>query len=177
MEHLENTENAYILTHPLIQHKISRLRDENTGTNEFRKLIEEIAMLMGYEALGDLPLEEVEVKTPIETCMTPMISGKKMAVVPILRAGLGMVNGILALVPSAKVGHIGLYRDPVTHEPHEYYCKLPEPIDQRTIIVVDPMLATGGSGSEAVDFIKQHGGKRIKFMCIIAAPEGLKKLH
>ena len=177
MEHLENTENAYILTHPLIQHKISRLRDENTGTNEFRKLIEEIAMLMGYEALGDLPLEDVEVKTPIETCMTPMISGKKMAVVPILRAGLGMVNGILALVPSAKVGHIGLYRDPVTHEPHEYYCKLPEPIDQRTIIVVDPMLATGGSGSEAVDFIKQHGGKRIKFMCIIAAPEGLKKLH
>ena len=172
MEHLENTENAYILTHPLIQHKISRLRDENTGTNEFRKLIEEIAMLMGYEALGDLPLEDVEVKTPIETCMTPMI-----AVVPILRAGLGMVNGILALVPSAKVGHIGLYRDPVTHEPHEYYCKLPEPIDQRTIIVVDPMLATGGSGSEAVDFIKQHGGKRIKFMCIIAAPEGLKKLH
>ena len=177
MEHLENTENAYILTHPLIQHKISRLRDENTGTNEFRKLIEEIAMLMGYEALGDLPLEDVEVKTPIETCMTPMISGKKMAVVPILRAGLGMVNGILALVPSAKEGHIGLYRDPVTHEPHEYYCKLPEPIDQRTIIVVDPMLATGGSGSEAVDFIKQHGGKRIKFMCIIAAPEGLKKLH
>ena len=177
MEHLENTENAYILTHPLIQHKISRLRDENTGTNEFRKLIEEIAMLMGYEALGDLPLEDVEVKTPIETCMTPMISGKKMAVVPILRAGLGMVNGILALVPSAKVGHIGLYRDPVTHEPHEYYCKLPEPIDQRTIIVVDPMLATGGSGSEAVYFIMLHGGKRIKFLCIIAAPEGLKKLH
>ena len=177
MEHLENTENAYILTHPLIQHKISRLRDENTGTNEFRKLIEEIAMLMGYEALGDLPLEDVEVKTPIETCMTKIKTRKKMAVVPILRAGLGMVNGILALVPSAKVGHIGLYRDPVTHEPHEYYCKLPEPIDQRTIIVVDPMLATGGSGSEAVDFIKQHGGKRIKFMCIIAAPEGLKKLH
>ena len=176
MEHLENMPNAYILNHPLIQHKISRLRDENTGTNEFRKLIEEIAMLMGYEALGDLPLEDVAVKTPIETCMTPMISGKKMAVVPILRAGLGMVNGILALVPSAKVGHIGLYRDPVTHEPHEYYCKLPEPIDQRTIIVVDPMLATGGSGAEAVDFIKQHGGKRIKFMCIIAAPEGLKQI-
>lgn len=170
-------ENLTIIHHPLIQHKISILRDKRTGTNEFRSLIEEIAMLMGYEALRDLPLEDVPVETPIEACMTPMISGKKMAVVPILRAGLGMVNGILALVPSAKVGHIGLYRDPVTHEPHEYYCKLPEPIDQRTIIVVDPMLATGGSGSEAVDFIKQHGGKRIKFMCIIAAPEGLKKLH
>ncbi|MCM1231301.1 MAG: uracil phosphoribosyltransferase [Ruminococcus flavefaciens] len=168
--------NVFVLNHPLIQHKISRLRDESTGTNEFRKLIEEIAMLMGYEALRDLPLEEVEIKTPIETCMTPVISGKKMAVVPILRAGLGMVGGILALVPSAKVGHIGLYRDPETHEPHEYYCKLPEPIDQRTIVVLDPMLATGGSGAEAVDFIKQHGGRNIKFMCIIAAPEGLKRL-
>ena len=133
-------------------------------------------MLMGYEALRDLPLENVEVETPIEKCMTPMLAGKKLAVVPILRAGLGMVNGILALVPSAKVGHIGLYRDPETHEPHEYYCKLPEPIDLRTIVVVDPMLATGGSGSEAVDFIKQHGGRHIKFMCIIAAPEGLERL-
>lgn len=150
------------------------LRNENTGTNEFRTLVEEIAMLMGYEALRDLPTEDVEIKTPIETCKSPMISGKKMAVVPILRAGLGMVSGILALVPSAKVGHIGLYRDPKTHEPHEYYCKLPDPIEQRTILVVDPMLATGGSGSEAVSFIKQHGGKNIKFMCIIAAPEGLK---
>ena len=177
MEKLADMDNVFILDHPLIQHKISRLRDENTGTNEFRKLIEEIAMLMGYEALRDLPTEDVEIKTPIETCMTPMISGKKMAIVPILRAGLGMVSGILALVPSAKVGHIGLYRDPVTHEPHEYYCKLPEPIDQRTIVVLDPMLATGGSGAEAVDFIKQHGGKNIKFMCIIAAPEGLKKLR
>lgn len=170
-------ENVTVFDHPLIQHKISKLRDKNTGTNEFRALIEEIAMLMGYEALRDLPLEDVEVETPIETCLTPMIAGKKLAIVPILRAGLGMVNGILALVPSAKVGHIGLYRDEKTHEPHEYYCKLPAPIDQRTIIVVDPMLATGGSGSEAVDFIKQHGGRRIKFMCIIAAPEGLKKLH
>lgn len=176
MEHLQNMENVFVLNHPLIQHKISRLRDENTGTNEFRKLIEEIAMLMGYEALRDLPTVEVEIKTPIETCMTPVISGKKMAIVPILRAGLGMVNGLLALVPSAKVGHIGLYRDPETHEPHEYYCKLPEPIDQRTIVVLDPMLATGGSGAEAVDFIKQHGGRNIKFMCIIAAPEGLKRL-
>ena len=174
---MSDMSNVFILDHPLIQHKISRLRDENTGTNEFRKLIEEIAMLMGYEALRDLPMEDVEIKTPIETCKTPMISGKKMAIVPILRAGLGMVGGILALVPSAKVGHIGLYRDPETHEPHEYYCKLPEPIDQRTIVVLDPMLATGGSGSEAVDFIKQHGGKNIKFMCIIAAPEGLERLR
>ena len=169
-------ENVTILDHPLIQHKISLLRDKNTGTNEFRSLIEEIAMLMGYEALRDLPLKEVQVVTPIETCMTPMVAGKKLAVVPILRAGLGMVNGILSLAPSAKVGHIGLYRDETTHEPHEYYCKLPDPIDQRTIVVTDPMLATGGSAVAAIDFIKQHGGKTIKFMCIIAAPEGLKRL-
>ena len=166
-----------IFDHPLIQHKISKLRDKHTGTNEFRALIEEISMLMGYEALRDLPLEDVEIETPIETCMTPMISGKKLAVVPILRAGLGMVNGILALVPSAKVGHIGLYRDEETHEPHEYYCKLPNPIEQRTILVTDPMLATGGSGVAAVNFIKQHGGRHIKFMSIIAAPEGLERLH
>lgn len=177
MENLNNMENVFVLNHPLIQHKISLLRDENTGTSEFRKLIEEIAMLMGYEALSDLPMEDVEVKTPIETCMTPMIAGKKLAIVPILRAGLGMVSGIEALVPTAKIGHIGLYRDPVTHEPHEYYCKLPEPIEQRTIVVVDPMLATGGSAAEAVDFIKQHGGRNIKFMCIIAAPEGVKRLQ
>ena len=177
MENLNNMENVFVLNHPLIQHKISLLRDENTGTSEFRKLIEEIAMLMGYEALSDLPMEDVEVKTPIETCMTPMIAGKKLAIVPILRAGLGMVSGIEALVPTAKIGHIGLYRDPVTHEPHEYYCKLPEPIEQRTIVVVDPMLATGGSAAEAVDFIKQRGGVNIKFMCIIAAPEGVKRLQ
>lgn len=177
MENLNNMENVFVLNHPLIQHKISLLRDENTGTSEFRKLIEEIAMLMGYEALSDLPMEDVEVKTPIETCMTPMIAGKKLAIVPILRAGLGMVSGIQALVPTAKIGHIGLYRDSVTHEPHEYYCKLPEPIEQRTIVVVDPMLATGGSAAEAVDFIKQRGGVNIKFMCIIAAPEGVKRLR
>lgn len=170
-------ENVTVLNHPLIQHKISILRDKNTGTNEFRALVEEIAMLMGYEALRDLPLQDVKVETPIETCMTPMIAGKKLAVVPILRAGLGMVNGILALVPSAKVGHIGLYRDEVTHEPHEYYCKLPDPIELRTIVVTDPMLATGGSAVAAVDFIKEHGGKHIKFMCVIAAPEGVKRLH
>ena len=170
-------ENVVMFDHPLIQHKISRLRDKNTGTNEFRKLIEEIAMLMGYEALRDLPLKDVEIETPLETCMTPMISGRKLAVVPILRAGLGMVNVILALTPTAKVGHIGLYRDEVTHEPHEYYCKLPDPIDERTIIVTDPMLATGGSAVSAVDFIKDHGGRKIKFMSIIAAPEGLERLH
>ncbi len=170
-------ENVTILTHPLIQHKISRLRDKNTGTNEFRALVEEIAMLMGFEALSDLPLEDVEVETPIEKCMTPMISGRKLAVVPILRAGLGMVNGITSLVPTAKIGHIGLYRDEVTHEPHEYYCKLPSPIEERTIVVTDPMLATGGSAVAAVNFIKEHGGKTIKFLSIIAAPEGLKRLH
>ncbi len=170
-------DNIMVFNHPLIQHKISILRNKETGTNEFRSLIEEIAMLMAYEALRDLPLEDVAVETPLETCQTPMLSGRKLAVVPILRAGLGMVNGILALVPSAKIGHIGLYRDETTHEPHEYYCKLPDPIEERTIIVTDPMLATGGSAAAAVDFIKQHGGKKIKFMAIIAAPEGLKRLQ
>ena len=139
--------------------------------------MEEIAVLMAYEALRDLPTEDVEITTPLETCMTPMLSGKKLAIVPILRAGLGMVNGILTLVPSAKVGHVGLYRDPVTHEPHEYYCKLPEAIGERLILVADPMLATGGSAEAAVDFIKQKGGTNIKFMCIIAAPEGVERLH
>ena len=167
-------ENVTYIDHPLVQHKISMLRKKTTGTNEFRTLVEEIATLMGYEALRDLPLEDVEVETPIETCM---LAGKKLAIVPILRAGLGMVNGVLSLVPSAKIGHIGLYRDEETHEPHEYFCKLPNPIEQRTIVVTDPMLATGGSAVAAIDFIKQHGGKHIKFMCIIAAPEGVKKLH
>lgn len=170
-------ENVYLMDHPLIQHKISMLRDERTGTNEFRKLVEEIAVLMGYEALRDLPTEDAPVKTPIEECQTPFISGKKLAVVPVLRAGLGMVNGILTLVPSAKVGHVGLYRDPETHKPHEYYCKLPESIGERLVVVTDPMLATGGSAVAAVDFIKEKGGSNIKFMCIIAAPEGLALLH
>ena len=170
-------DNVSILDHPLLQHKISLLRDKNTGTNEFRAMVSEIAMLMGFVALSDLPTKEVEIETPIEKCMTPVIAGRKLAVVPILRAGLGMVDGILKLVPSAKVGHIGLYRDEETHEPHEYYCKLPNPIEERTIVVTDPMLATGGSAVSAVDFIKQHGGKKIKFLCIIAAPEGLKRLH
>lgn len=170
-------ENVIIMKHPLITHKISRLRDKNTGTNEFRALVEEIAMLMGYEALSDLPTEEIEVETPIETCKTEVIAGRKLAIVPILRAGLGMVSGITALVPTAKIGHIGLYRDETTHEPQEYYCKLPDPISERLIVVIDPMLATGGSAVEAVNFIKQHGGKNIKFLCIIAAPEGVKRFH
>lgn len=174
---MNKMENVTIFEHPLIQHKISILRDKRTGTNEFRQLVDEIAMLEGFVALSDLPVEDVEVETPIETCMTPMIAGRKLAVVPILRAGLGMVSGILALVPSAKVGHIGMYRDEETHEPQEYYCKLPDPITERTIVVCDPMLATGGSAIDAINQIKKHGGKNIKFMCIIAAPEGLERLH
>ncbi len=170
-------ENVIESTHPLIQHKISILRNKNTGTNEFRKLVDEIGMLMAYEALKDLPTEMVEIETPIEKCMSPMIAGRKLAVVPILRAGLGMSGGILTLVPAAKVGHIGLYRDEETHEPHEYFCKLPNPISERLILVTDPMLATGGSAVAAVDFIKKHGGKNIKFLSIIAAPEGIKRLH
>ena len=166
-----------IMEHPLIQHKISILRNEATGTNEFRRLIEEIAMLMGYEALRDLPVEDVEIKTPIETCRTSMIAGKKLAIVPILRAGLGMVSGILSLVPSAKVGHIGLYRDPETLEPVEYYCKLPADCANREVFVVDPMLATGGSSSAAIQMLKDKGVKNIRLMCIIAAPEGVKKMQ
>lgn len=161
------------MTHPLIKHKITLLRKESTPTNEFRKIVEEIAMLMGYEALSDLETANIKIKTPIEETEQPVIQGKKLAIVPILRAGLGMVSGIQALVPSARVGHIGLYRDPETHEPHEYYCKLPDPIEQRQIVVVDPMLATGGSAIAAVNFIKKHGGQKIKFMSIIAAPEGV----
>ncbi len=164
------------MTHPLIKHKITLLRKQATGTSEFRKLIEEISMLMGYEALSDLPTADIKIKTPIEETIQPVLNGKKPAVIPILRAGLGMINGILALIPLAKVGHIGLYRDPETHEPHEYYCKLPENIDQRQIVVVDPMLATGGSAIAAVDFIKEHGGKKIKFLSVIAAPEGVGAL-
>ena len=165
-----------IFDHPLISHKISILRDVNTGSKQFRELVEEIAMLMGYEALRDLPTEYVEVKTPITTTKSKMISGKKLAIVPILRAGLGMVEGMLALVPSAKVGHIGLYRDPETVQPVEYYCKLPADIEQRDVFVVDPMLATGGSAIDAITQIKKRGAKHIKFLGIIAAPEGIKRL-
>ncbi len=174
--HYKDFENVIIMEHPLIKHKISLLRDKNTVTLVFRHLVEEIATLEVYEALADVPLTEVEIETPIETCTGPVIDGKKLAIVPVLRAGLGMVTGVQNLVPNAKVGHIGLCRDPETHEPREYYCKLPENMDQRLAIILDPMLATGGSAVAAVDFIKQHGCKHIKFMCIIAAPEGLERL-
>ena len=173
----ENIENIIILDHPLLKHKISRLRDKTTGTNEFRSIVGEIALLMGYEALKDLPTEEIEIETPIERCLTPVISGRKLAIVPVLRAGLGMVSGILSLVPAARVGHIGLYRDEETHEPHEYYCKLPGSLQDRVITVVDPMLATGGSAVDAVNLIKKMGGENIKFMSIIAAPEGIDRFH
>ena len=170
-------ENITICEHPLIKHKLSIIRQKATGTNEFRTIVEEISMMIGYEALKDLPLENVEIETPIETAMLPMVAGKKPAIVPILRAGLGMVGGMLRLMPAAKVGHIGMYRDEVTLEPHEYFCKLPSAIDQRSIYVVDPMLATGGSAVEAISAIKKHGGKDIYFLCIVAAPEGLERLH
>lgn len=172
----KGNENIMICDHPLLKHKITILRNKETGTNEFRKIVEEIAMLIGYEAMRDLELDEVEVETPIETAMCPVIAGKKPAIIPILRAGLGLVEGLLKLMPVAKVGHIGLYRDEETFEPHEYYCKLPPAIDRRKIFVADPMLATGGSAIAAIDFIKQYGGKDITFICVIAAPEGVEKL-
>lgn len=168
--------NITITNHPLIQHKLSLLRDKNTGSKEFRELVGEIAMLMCYEATRDLTLKEVEIETPISVVKTKVISGKKLAFVPILRAGLGMVEGVLTLVPSARVGHIGLYRDPKTLEPVEYYCKLPSDIEEREVIVLDPMLATGGSATDAIAMIKKYNPKSIKFMGIIAAPEGLNKL-
>lgn len=165
-----------ILNHPLVQHKLSHIRNKNTGSKEFREMISEISMLMCYEATRDLNLIEVEVETPMCTAHTKVIAGRKLAIVPILRAGLGMVDGILNLIPAAKVGHIGLYRDHDTHLPVEYYCKLPQDIQEREVIVLDPMLATGGSAVDAITMIKNHGVTHIKFMCIIAAPEGLRHL-
>ena len=162
----------FIMDHPLIQHKISLLRDKNTGAKEFRELVSEIAMLMCYEATRDLPLVEVEIETPVAVAKTKVISGRKLAFVPILRAGLGMMDGVLELVPAAKIGHIGLYRDPETLKPVEYYCKLPVDVTRREVIVVDPMLATGGSAIDAITMLKAKGVKHLKFMCIIAAPEG-----
>ncbi|NLM20440.1 MAG: uracil phosphoribosyltransferase [Peptococcaceae bacterium] len=169
--------NVYVLDHPLIQHKLSLIRDENTNSKEFRELVEEVAMLMAYEVTRDFPLEEVEVRTPIGISKAKRIAGRKVALVPILRAGLGMVDGMLKLIPAAKVGHIGLYRDPETLKPVEYYCKMPYDLQERDIIVIDPMLATGGSAAAAISFIKNRGGKKIKLMCLIAAPEGIKKVH
>ena len=170
-------EKVHILDHPLLQHKLSILRDENTGVKDFREVVSEIATLMCYEATRDLPLEEVEIKTPITTAKFKMIAGKKLAIVPVLRAGLGMVDGILTLIPSVKVGHIGLYRDPDTLEPVEYYCKMPTDIAERDVIILDPMLATGGSASAAIQFIKNYDVKHIKLMNIIAAPEGVERIR
>ena len=166
--------NVKLLDHPLLKHKITILRDKNTGTNEFRHVVKEIAVMEGYEALRDLPTEMVEIETPIEKTKQPMKKKKKLCFVPILRAGLGMVDGMTELVPSAKVGHIGLYRDEVTHEPHEYYCKLPYDLAEREIYILDPMLATGGSAIDAITMLKKHGAKHMHFICIIAAPEGVK---
>lgn len=163
-----------VISHPLIQHKLSILRREDTSTKDFRELVNEIAMLMGYEVSRDLPLEEVEIQTPIIKTVQKQLSGKKLAIVPILRAGIGMVDGFLSLVPAAKVGHIGMYRDEETLEPVEYLVKLPEDIDQRQIFVMDPMLATGGSAILAVDSLKKRGAANIKFVCLVAAPEGVK---
>ncbi len=168
---------VYVFDHPLIQHKVALMRMKETNVKDFRDLAREIAMLMGFEATRDLELEEVEIETPICKTKVNMLKGEDIAIIPILRAGLGFVDGMLELVPNAKVGHVGLYRDPDTHEPVEYYCKLPTDIGKRKIFVLDPMLATGGSAVAAIDFIKKRGGKDIVFMCLIAAPEGIKALQ
>ena len=168
---------VHVIDHPLITHKLSILRNKQTGPEDFRELLGEIAMLMGYELTRDLPLEDVTIETPITKMKAKMISGKKLAVVPILRAGLGMVDGLLELVPVAKVGHIGLYRDPETHNPVEYYCKLPSDIEDRIVILVDPMLATGGSACDALTMLKKHGCRNIRFMALVGAPEGVKRVQ
>jgi uracil phosphoribosyltransferase len=166
----------FVFDHPLIQHKVSLMRCKDTTTKEFRELAKEVAVLMGFEATRDLPLKDVEIETPICKANVKMLAGEDIAIVPILRAGLGFVDGMLTLYPNAKVGHVGMYRDPETHEPVEYYCKLPNDIEKRKIFVVDPMLATGGSAVDAINAIKKRGGKDITFMCLIAAPEGIKAL-
>ena len=167
----------HLVDHPLIQHKLTIMRDKNTSSKDFRQLLDEISMLMGYEITRNLPLEDVEIETPIQKCTMKRIAGKKLAIVPILRAGLGMVDGLLSLVPVAKVGHIGLYRDPETHMPVEYYCKLPFDIEERIVIVVDPMLATGGSAADALQMLKDKGCNNLRLMCLVAAPEGVKKVQ
>ena len=166
----------HLVDHPLIRHKLTIMRKKDTPSKDFRELLDEISMLMGYEVTRNLPLEDVEIETPICKTVQKKISGKKLAIVPILRAGLGMVDGLLRLVPVARVGHIGLYRDPDTHEPHEYYCKLPSDISNRLVVVVDPMLATGGSASDALKLVKKHGAKQIILMCLVAAPEGVERV-
>lgn len=166
-----------VIEHPLIQHKLTIMREKDTPTSEFKQLLDEISMLMGYEITRNLPTEDVEIETPICKTVQKKISGKKLAIVPILRAGLGMVDGLLRLVPVARVGHIGLYRDPETHLPVEYYCKMPPELDERQVIIVDPMLATGGSASDAITMVKNKGAKNIMLMCLVAAPEGVKKVQ
>ncbi|MED5075077.1 uracil phosphoribosyltransferase [Anoxybacillus geothermalis] len=168
---------VYVFDHPLIQHKLTYIRDKHTGTKEFRELVEEVATLMAFEITRDLPLEEVEIETPVSKAKAKVIAGKKLGVIPILRAGIGMVDGILKLIPAAKVGHIGLYRDPETLKPVEYYVKLPSDVEERDFIIVDPMLATGGSAVAAIEALKKRGAKSIKFMCLIAAPEGVKAVE
>ena len=170
-------EMVHVLDHPLLQHKLSILRDENTGVKDFREVVGEIATLMCYEATRDLPLQPVEVQTPVAKAVVKQIAGKKLAIVPVLRAGLGMVDGILTLIPSAKVGHIGLFRDPETLDPVKYYCKMPTDIAEREVIILDPMLATGGSAAAAITFVKEYGVKQIKLMNILAAPEGIERVR
>ena len=167
----------HIIDHPMVQHKLSIMRDIRTGSKDFRELLKEISLLMGYEITRDLPLENVEIETPMKKMTARVISGKKLAIVPILRAGLGMVDGLLTLLPVAKVGHIGLYRDETTHEPVSYYCKMPIDIDQRLVIVTDPMLATGGSSSDTITMLKNMGCNNIRLMCLVAAPEGVKRVQ
>ncbi len=169
--------NVFVLDHPLLQHKLTFIRDKNTGSKDFRELVEELSMLLAYEVTRDLPLEDYEVETPVAVAQTKVLAGKKLGIIPILRAGLGMVNGMLRLIPAAKVGHVGLYRDPETLQPVEYYVKLPSDIAERDLIVVDPMLATGGSAAAAITYLKGQGAQSIKFVCLIAAPEGIKAVH
>ncbi len=164
----------HVIDHPLITHKLSIMRNKKTGSKDFRELLNEIAMLMGYEVFRDLPMEEITIETPICKTKAKVIAGRKLAIVPILRAGLGMVDGLQSLVPVAKVGHIGMYRDPETHKPVEYYCKLPADVQDRLVVLVDPMLATGGSAADALTKLKEHGCRNIRFMCLVAAPEGVK---
>ena len=166
-----------VIDHPLIQHKLTLMREEGTGTKDFRELLEEIAMLMAYEITRDFPLQEVEIQTPVAKCKSKVLAGKKVGVVPILRAGLGMLNGVVNMIPAARVGHVGLYRDPKTLKPVEYYCKLPSDVSERTLIVVDPMLATGGSSAAALTLLKEKGAKSIVLMCLVAAPEGIKLVN
>jgi len=168
---------VYVFDHPLIQHKLTYIRDKNTGTKEFRELVDEVATLMAFEITREMPVEEIEIETPVTIAKTKVLSGKKLAIVPILRAGIGMVDGVLKLIPAAKVGHIGLYRDPETLKPVEYYAKLPADVEERDFIIVDPMLATGGSAVEAINSLKKRGAKSIKFMCLIAAPECVKVIQ